>query len=77
MNEPPYYALVVEPAITFTQSGLRIDDQARALNSQGLPVPGLLVAGADAGNVFKMGYAGGLALAMTFALQALKTAGLI
>lgn len=77
MDEPPYYALVVEPAITFTQSGLRIDNQARALNSQGLPIPGLLVAGADAGNVFNMGYAGGLALAMTFALQALKTAGLI
>lgn len=76
LDQPPYYALVVEPAITFTHGGLRVDSHARALNRQGRPIPGLLVAGADAGNVFKGGYAGGLALALTFALRAIRTAGL-
>lgn len=75
LDQPPYYALVVEPAITFTHGGLRVDDRARALDRQGRPIPGLLVAGADAGNVYKLGYAGGLALALTFALQAVRTAG--
>lgn len=75
LSEPPYYALVVEPAITFSQDGLWVDDQARALNKHGKPIPGLLVAGADAGNVFKNGYYGGLGFAMTFALRAVRTAG--
>lgn len=75
LDEPPYYALVVEPAITFTHAGLRVDNQARALSSQGRAIPGLLVAGADSGNVYKCGYAGGLALALTFALRAIRTAG--
>ncbi|MFJ7636807.1 FAD-dependent oxidoreductase [Peribacillus sp. NPDC097225] len=77
LDKAPYYALVVEPAITFTHAGLRIDDQARALNSEGKPIPGLLVAGADTGNVYKRGYGGGLAMALGFALQAVKTAGWI
>jgi len=75
LDEPPYYALVVEPAITFTHGGLRVDDHARVLNRHGRPIPGLLAAGADAGNIFNCGYAGGLALALTFALRAMRTAG--
>jgi len=66
---------VVEPAITFTHGGLRVDDHARVLNRHGRPIPGLLAAGADAGNIFNCGYAGGLALALTFALRAMRTAG--
>ena len=42
-----------------------------------VPIPGLLVAGADTGNVYKRGYGGGLAMALGFALQAVKTAGWI
>jgi succinate dehydrogenase/fumarate reductase flavoprotein subunit len=75
LDQPPYYALVVEPAITFTHGGLKIDNQARALNTAGEPIPGLLVAGADAGNVYNCGYGGGLAMALGFALQAVQTAG--
>lgn len=75
MDELPYYVLVVEPAITFTHGGLWVDDHARVLNRQGEPIPGLLAAGADAGNIFKLGYAGGIALATTFALRAVRTAG--
>jgi succinate dehydrogenase/fumarate reductase flavoprotein subunit len=74
MDRAPFYALVVEPAITFTHGGLRVDAQARALAANGEVVPGLLVAGADIGNVYRNGYAGGLALALTFGLRAAETA---
>ena len=71
---PPYYIIEVIPAITFTFSGLRIDPQARVLDESGQVIPGLLAAGADAGGVFHRGYAGGLACALVFGLQAAATA---
>lgn len=75
IDQVPYYALIVYPAITFTFGGLTIDPQARVLDVDGRPVPGLLAAGSDAGGAFGTGYAGGLALAMTFGITAAKTAG--
>ena len=72
---PPYYIIEVIPAITFTFSGLRIDPQARVLDEAGEVIPGLLAAGADAGGVFNRAYAGGLACALVFGLQAAVTAG--
>jgi succinate dehydrogenase/fumarate reductase flavoprotein subunit len=75
MDEPPYYAMVVEPAITFTHGGLRVDESARVLDGARRPIPGLLAAGADVGDVYRFGYAGGLALAITFGLRAARTAG--
>jgi succinate dehydrogenase/fumarate reductase flavoprotein subunit len=71
---PPYYVIEVIPAITFTFSGLRIDGQARVLDESGQPIPGLLAAGADSGGVFNRAYAGGLACALVFGLQAAATA---
>ncbi|MBV9366913.1 MAG: FAD-binding protein [Solirubrobacterales bacterium] len=71
---PPYYIIEVIPAITFTFSGLRIDPQARVLDESGEAIPGLLAAGADAGGVFNRAYAGGLACALVFGLQAAATA---
>lgn len=70
----PFRAMVVQSAITFTHGGLSVDTQARVLDVQGRPVPGLLAAGADVGDVFRCGYAGGLALALTFGLRAAQTA---
>lgn len=75
VDQPPYYAMVVEPAITFTHGGLRVDENACVLNADGRPIPGLLAAGADVGNVYNRGYAGGMALALGFALRAMRTAG--
>ena len=72
--DPPYYVIEVIPAITFTFSGLRIDPQARVLDDSGHVIPGLLAAGADAGGVFQRAYAGGLACALVFGLQAAVTA---
>lgn len=71
---PPYYVIEVIPAITFTFSGLRIDPQAHVLHESGEVIPGLLSAGADAGGVFNRAYAGGLACALVFGLQAAATA---
>lgn len=71
---PPFYVIEVIPAITFTFSGLSIDPHARVLGESGQPIPGLLAAGADAGGVFNRGYAGGLACALVFGLQAAATA---
>lgn len=75
IDRAPYYALEVESAITFTFLGLYTDAKARAVDPYGEPIPGLFVAGADVGNVYRHGYCGGLALAATFALRAMKTAG--
>jgi succinate dehydrogenase/fumarate reductase flavoprotein subunit len=72
--DPPFYVIEVIPAITFTFSGLRIDPQARVLDAFGKVIPGLLAAGADAGGVFHRAYAGGLACALVFGLQAAATA---
>jgi succinate dehydrogenase/fumarate reductase flavoprotein subunit len=71
---PPFYIIEVIPAITFTFSGLSIDPQARVLDESGEVIPGLLAAGADAGGVFNRAYAGGLACALVFGLQAAATA---
>jgi succinate dehydrogenase/fumarate reductase flavoprotein subunit len=75
LDTPPFYALIVHPAITFTYGGLTIDTGARVLRADGTPVPGLYAAGSDAGAAYGTGYAGGLALAMTFGLTAAMSAG--
>ncbi len=71
----PFYALIVHPAITFTFGGLNIDADGRALNASGQPITGLFAAGSDAGGAYGSGYAGGLALAMTFGIRAAIAAG--
>ncbi|MET0985398.1 MAG: FAD-dependent oxidoreductase [Steroidobacteraceae bacterium] len=69
----PLYAIEVQPAITFTHGGLRIDPQSRVLNARNEPIAGLLAAGADAGGTYHQAYAGGLAMACVFGLQAART----
>ncbi|MEV4037451.1 FAD-dependent oxidoreductase [Streptomyces umbrinus] len=75
LDEPPFYVIEAAPAITFTFGGLLIDAEARALAADGRhTVPGLLVAGADAGGLYRRAYAGGLAPALVFGLAAARTA---
>jgi succinate dehydrogenase/fumarate reductase flavoprotein subunit len=74
IDKPPFYALVVHPAITFAFGGLTIDTGAHVLRSDGSRVPGLFAAGGDAAAAFGAGYAGGLALAMTFGITAARSA---
>jgi succinate dehydrogenase/fumarate reductase flavoprotein subunit len=71
--DPPYYVTELVPAITFSFGGLLIDTEARVLDELGQPIPGLLAAGADSGGVWFRAYAGGIATALVFGLQAAET----
>ncbi|MCY4087276.1 MAG: FAD-binding protein [Actinomycetia bacterium] len=73
LETPPYFALEVQPAITFSYGGLRADAAGRVLGKDG-PVGGLLAAGIDVGGVFHRGYAGGLARALVSGMRAAQTA---
>jgi predicted oxidoreductase len=72
--QPPFFATEVQPAITFTHGGVKIDTEARVLDESDEPIPGLLAAGADGAGVYSGGYVGGLALGAVFGLQAAHTA---
>jgi succinate dehydrogenase/fumarate reductase flavoprotein subunit len=73
-DQPPFHALVVVPAITHTHAGIHVDAAARVLRPDGSVIPGLLAAGVDAGDIYGVGYSGGLGLALAFGLQAAQTA---
>lgn len=70
--KPPFFAMEVQPAITFTHGGLRSDTDARVIDAAGQPVPGLYVAGADAGGTYHVAYSGGLSMGAIFGLQAAR-----
>ena len=48
--------------ITFTYAGLKTDNEARVLNNEGLPMPGLWAAGEISGGFFAFNYPGGAGL---------------
>jgi flavin-dependent dehydrogenase len=58
--------------ITFTYGGIAIDTEGRARTADRQHIPGLLVAGVDAGGFSNLGYAGGLALAFVTGLWAAR-----
>lgn len=60
-QQGPFYALMVQPSITFTFGGVRTNTDGEALDHDGRPIPGLYAAGADIGGLSNYGYAGGLA----------------
>ncbi|MFL5968254.1 MAG: FAD-binding protein [Gaiellaceae bacterium] len=62
-------AVRVRPGITHTIGGLRIDERARVVGTEGLHA-----AGADAGGISTGGYASGLAAALVFGLIAAESA---
>jgi len=62
-------AVRVSPGITHTIGGLRIDEQARVVGTDGL-----LAAGADVGGISTGGYASGLAAALVFGRIAAESA---
>jgi succinate dehydrogenase/fumarate reductase flavoprotein subunit len=72
--EVPFTAVRVHTAVTHTIGGLRIDERARVLDPEGVPVPGLHAAGADAGGIFTGGYGSGLAAALVYGRVAAETA---
>jgi fumarate reductase flavoprotein subunit len=56
LDRAPYYAVRMEPAIFGTLGGIRVDRFMRALDDKLAPVPGLYVAGQDAGGMFGYPY---------------------
>jgi hypothetical protein len=67
-------AVRLAAAITHTIGGLRIDDESRVLDEEGLPIDGLYAAGADAGGISTGGYASGLASALVLGRAAAESA---
>ena len=62
LDEPPYLAFSVTCGITFTFGGLRIDTEARVIDSDGHTIPGLFAAGELVGGLFYFNYPGGTGL---------------
>jgi tricarballylate dehydrogenase len=62
LDTPPYEAYQVTCGITFTFGGLRIDGEARVIDTEGAPIPGLYAAGELVGGLFYFNYPGGTGL---------------
>jgi tricarballylate dehydrogenase len=62
LDSPPFEGYAVTCGITFTFGGLRIDDHASVINTDGLPIPGLYAAGELLGGLFYFNYPGGTGL---------------
>ena len=58
IETPPFYAVPMVPSDLGTKSGLITDPQARVLDEQGQPIPGLYAAGNSASTVMGTRYAG-------------------
>ncbi|MGW4376843.1 FAD-dependent tricarballylate dehydrogenase TcuA [Streptomyces albidoflavus] len=62
LDTPPFQAYPVTCGITFTFGGVRIDPEARVLDTTGRQVPGLYAAGELVGGLFYFNYPGGSGL---------------
>lgn len=62
LDTPPFEAYAVTCGVTFTFGGLRIDTDARVLDTDGSPIPGLFAAGELVGGLFYLNYPGGSGL---------------
>jgi tricarballylate dehydrogenase len=62
LDTPPYFGYAVSCGITFTFGGVKIDDNAQAVDELDRPIPGLYVAGEMVGGLFSGNYPGGSGL---------------
>jgi tricarballylate dehydrogenase len=62
LDAPPFEAFAVTCGITFTFGGLRINNEAQVMSSDGEPIPGLFAAGELVGGIFWFNYPGGSGL---------------
>lgn len=78
LGTPPFHAIAVVAGVTFTMGGLLVDGNARVLDRERRPIPGLYAAGGTMGGLHggpQVGYAGGLLEAAVFGLLAGTDAG--
>ena len=79
IDQPPFYAVPVFPTPLGTSRGLRADVNARVVNAEGQPIPGLYACGNDMQSAFGGEYPGAgaqLGQAMTFGWIAARHAAL-
>ena len=62
LDTPPYEAYAVTCGITFTFGGLKINNHAQVISSDGEKIPGLYAAGELVGGIFWFNYPGGSGL---------------
>lgn len=62
LDSPPFLGYAVTCGITFTFGGVKIDGQARVLDTSDLPMPGLYAGGELVGGLFYENYPGGAGL---------------
>ena len=75
IKTPPFYAMPICAAITNTMGGIVVDGDARVLDKNDKPIPGLYAAGSTVGGLDggpHAGYVGGLIKA-TIGLRAAET----
>ena len=51
LSVAPFYAIRIAPGIHHTMGGIKIDTEARVIDTEGQPIPGLFAAGETAGGV--------------------------
>ncbi len=63
LDTPPYWGYPLRPGITFTYLGLKVDERARVLMSNGEPASNIYAAGEImAGNILGQGYVAGVGM---------------
>jgi tricarballylate dehydrogenase len=63
IDTPPFWGYPLRPGITFTYLGLKVDERARVLMTNGEPAPNIYAAGEImAGNVLGQGYVAGVGM---------------
>ncbi len=63
LDTPPFRAYPVRTGITFTFGGIKIDQDARVLDTEDNPIPGLYANGDMVGDIFYRNYVGGSGIA--------------
>lgn len=63
LNQAPFYAILVTPAVHHTMGGIEIDSKTQVYNAKGQVVPGLFAAGEVAGGIHGGNRLGGNAIA--------------
>lgn len=77
ISTPPFYAVNIRGRHYFDYGGVAVDLDARVLDEEDQPIPGLWAAGAVCGNFFEqegIRYAGGVGQGMTWGMVAAKSA---